>query len=207
MATRLPCLLLLALLVTPAINAKDKKKDSLPVLVLEARTVVVVIRPEVGEPVNQPGANAAARTNVEKALTEWGRLAPMMEEQPTDLVIAVRTGTGRIAGPTVKGGPIDTRPTVGQSTDTSIRVGAQQGHPPPLSDGGAPHDNSPHIGNEIGSAEDSFEVYLGNSRYPLDSAPVWRYVAKDCLRPPTMSAVEQFRKAITESERLQQKKH
>jgi hypothetical protein len=50
------------------------------------------------------------------------------------------------------------------------------------------------------------EVYLGNTQYPLDSPPVWRYSAKGCLRTPNVSAVEQFRKAIAESEQLQQKK-
>jgi len=89
MATRLSCCLFLTLLIAPALNAKDKKKPSLPDLVLSARTVVVVIRPDAGEPLDQPGANATARENVEKALMEWGRLAPMMDGQETDLVIAV----------------------------------------------------------------------------------------------------------------------
>jgi hypothetical protein len=107
----------------------------------------------------------------------------------------------------MKGGPIDTRPAVGQSTDSTIRVGAQQGHAPPLNDPSmGPRESGPRIGNEVGSSEDSFEVYLGNTQYPLDSSPVWRYVAKDCLRAPTISAVEEFRKAIVESEKPKQKK-
>ncbi len=208
MATRLSCCLFLTLLVVPTLNGKDKKKPSLPDLVLSARTVVVVIRPDAGEPLDQPGANATARENVEKALMEWGRLEPMMDGQETDLVIAVRAGNGRTVSPTVKGGPIDTRPTVGQSTDTSIRIGAQQGHPPPMADprSSAPQNNAPRIGNEVGPSQDSFEVYLGKIQYPLDSPSIWRYIAKDCLRAPTVSAVEQFRKAIAESEQLQQKK-
>jgi hypothetical protein len=35
---------------------------------------------------------------------------------------------------------------------------------------------------------------------------VWRYVAKDCLRARAVSAVEQFRKSIAESEKPQQNK-
>jgi hypothetical protein len=58
----------------------------------------------------------------------------------------------------------------------------------------------------VGPSQDSFEVYLGKTQYPLDSPPIWRYIAKDCLRAPTVSAVEQFRKAVAESEQLQQKK-
>jgi len=207
MPARLACFLLPILLVASAVNAKDKKKPSLPELVLRARTVLVVVRPDAGEPVDHPTANATARENVEKALMEWGRLEPVLDGQEADLVIAVRTGTGRIAGPTMKGGPIDTRPAVGQSTDSTIRVGAQQGHAPPLNDPSmGPRESGPRIGNEVGSSEDSFEVYLGNTQYPLDSSPVWRYVAKDCLRAPTISAVEEFRKAIVESEKPKQKK-
>ena len=208
MPARLSWFLLLTGLLASTLNAKDKKKTSLPELVLRARTVLVVIRPDAGEPMGQPNANATARENVEKALIEWGRLQPVVDGQEADLVIAVRTGTGRVAGPTVKGGPIDTRPAVLQPTDAGIRIGGQQGHAPPLTDPGmsGPRDGGPHIGTEVGSSEDSFEVYLGNVRYPLDSSPVWRYVAKDCLRAPAVSAVEQFRKSIAESEKPQQSK-
>jgi len=208
MPTRLFWFLLLTLLIAPTVHAKDKKKPPLPEFVLRARTVLVVIRPDAGEPLDRPTANAVARENVEKALMSWGRLQPVMEGQEVDLVIAVRAGTGRVTGPTVKGGPIDSRPTVVQPTDTGIRIGTQQGHPPPLNDPGmsGPRDSGPHISNEVGPSEDSFEVYLGTIQYPLDSSPVWRYMAKDCLRAPAVSAVERFRKAIAESEKLSQKK-
>jgi hypothetical protein len=63
--------------------------------------------------------------------------------------------------------------------------------------------NGPQIGNEIGPSEDTFEVYRGGMQNPLDSPPVWRYVAKDCLRAPGVTAVEQFRKAIAEAEKPQ----
>lgn len=208
MPTRLSWFLLLTLLLPFTLNAKDKKPASLPELVLRARTVLVIIRPDAGEPLNQPTANATARENVEKALMEWGRLQPVMDGQEADLVIAVRAGTGRIAGPTIKGGPIDSRPTVVQPTDTGIRIGAQRGHPPSATDSGMsnPRTNGPRIGNEVSSPEDSFEVYMGNIQYPLDASPLWRYVAKDCLQAPVVSAVEQFRKAVAESEKARQKK-
>jgi hypothetical protein len=208
MPARLSWFLLLSLLVAPSVNAKDKKKASLPQLVLRARTVLVVVSPDAGEPLEHPTANSTARENVEKALMSWGRLQPVMDGQEADLVIAVRAASSRIASPTMKGGPIDSRPTVTQPTDTGIRIGVEQGHPPPLNDPSmsGPPESGPHIGTEAGPSEDSFEVYLGNTQYPLDSSPVWRYVAKDCLRLPPVSAVEQFRKAIAESEKLQQKK-
>jgi len=47
------------------------------------------------------------------------------------------------------------------------------------------------------------EVYRGGAYDALDSPPVWRYIAKDCLRAPNMRAVDEFRKAVTDSEKPQ----
>ena len=197
----------LALCIAP-LPAKDKHKATLPDYVLQAHTVVVVIEPDAGEPLDDPGANATARDNVEKALMEWGRLHPMMEGQQADLVIAIRTGSGRVARPTIKGGPADQRPGVGQTTDSSVRIGGQIGQPPPLSQPmptSAP-ESGPRVSNEIGAADDSFAVYRGGVDYPLDAPAVWRYVAKNCLRAPTMTAVEEFRKALAEADKQRQSK-
>lgn len=201
MTARLSSLVLLtALLVVPA-NAKDKKKSTLPEEVLRATTALVVISPDAGEPVNEPMANATARDNVEKALMEWGRFRLVMAGEEADLVIAVRTGSGRMVQPSIKGGPIDQRPGTAQSTDGGIRIGGQQGQPPPLSDPGmGTPQNGPRMSNEIGASEDTFEVYRGHGQYPLDSPAVWRYIAKDCLREPGVTAVEEFRKAIAKAQ-------
>jgi hypothetical protein len=202
MSARDRFLVLLAGLVAIPALAKDKKKSTLPEDVLHARTVLVVIDPDAGEPLEQPYSNSTARSNVEKALSEWGRfeLLPDGARDP-DLVIAVRTGNGRTMQPTIKGGPIDQRPGTAQGTDSTIRIGGQQGQPPPLSDPSlSPPNRGPQISNEVGPADDMFAVYRGRVQYPLDSAPVWRYIAKDCLRAPNVSAVEQFRKAIAEAE-------
>jgi hypothetical protein len=43
--------------------------------------------------------------------------------------------------------------------------------------------------------------YRGGVEYPLDASPVFRYTAKDSLNAPQVTAVEQFRKAIEESEK------
>ena len=203
MTARLSSLVLLAALLAVPANAKDKKKSSLPDYVLRATTVLVVVSPEAGEPLDQPMTNASARENVEKALMQWGRLRLVMEGEESDLVIAVRTGNGKAVRPTVKGGPIDQRPGTAQSTDSSIRIGGHQGQPPPLSDPSVERQNGPHISNEVGASEDTFEVYRGGGRYPLDAPAVWRYTAKDCLREPGVTAVEEFRKAIAEAEKPQ----
>lgn len=188
-------------LIAPAI-AKEKK-PALPEYVLRARTVLVVIDPDAGEPLDQPNANATARDNVEKALLDWGRFSLVMDGQESDLIISVRTGNGRSVRPTIKGGPIDQRGGVAQSTDTSIRIGAQQGRPPLADPGSNPQDRGPHISNDVGPAEDMFAVYRGGVSDPLNSSPVWRYLAKDCLREPNVAAVEEFRKAIAQAEKPQ----
>jgi hypothetical protein len=207
MTVRLSSLLLLVvLLLSPAV-AKEKNKPLLAAYVLHARTVLVVIDPDAGEPLDQPNANVTARANVEKKLMDWRRFDLVMDGAEPDLVIVVRTGSGKAMHPTIKGGPIDQRPGVAQGGDTSIRIGGQQGPTPPLHDPSvSPPDRGPHLGNEVGPSEDSFEVYRGGVENPLDSTPIWRYIAKDCLRAPNVSAVEEFRKAVAEAEKPQPKK-
>jgi len=205
MTAPLPSLLLLAVLLAPAVQAKNNNKQAIPDYVLKAQTVRVVIDPDAGEPLDQPNANAIARENVEKALMDWGRLRPVMDSMGADLIIVVRTGSGAAMRPTVKGGPVDQRGGVAQGTDTSVRIGGGWGQNPsaPPRD---PMDRSPHIDNQTGPSEDSFIVYRGDAVDPTNTPGVWRYVAKDCLRAPKIAAVEEFRKALAEAEKPQQSK-
>ena len=49
-----------------------------------------------------------------------------------------------------------------------------------------------------------FEVYRGGVADPLDSPAVWRYIAKDCLRAPEVTAVSKnSAKPIAEAEKPQ----
>ncbi|MGB8062018.1 MAG: hypothetical protein WCF26_09000 [Candidatus Sulfotelmatobacter sp.] len=207
MKVRLSFLLPLLVLVSAQALAKDKNKSTLPEYVLRAQTVLVVIDPDAGEPLDQPKANATARENVEKALMEWGRFKLALDGQESDLIMVVRTGNGRAMQPTIRGGPIDQRPGIGQSTDSSVRIGGQHGQPPPLTDPSTdPQNQGPHMSNEIGPSEDSFAVYRGGVANPLDSSAAWRYNAKDCLQAPKVAAVEEFRKALAKAEKPQQSK-
>jgi len=203
MTRRLCSLLVPLLLLVSAVSGKDKHKPALPEYVLRAQTVRVVIDPNAGEPLDQPQTNAIARDNVEKALMDWGRFRLVLDGQESDLVIVIRTGDGRMTRPTMKGGPIDQRPGYGQSSDGNIRIGGQQGQPPPLGDPGSyPQNRRPSMGTETGPSEDSFEVHQGGLDNPLDSPPVWRLIRKDCLRPtPQVPAVEEFRKAVADAEK------
>jgi hypothetical protein len=204
MIRRVYCLLLLsALLAAPAVS-KNKNKSAIPEDILRAQTVRVVIDPDAGEPLDQPNANAVARENVEKALREWGRFQVLlMDGAESDLIISVRTGNGRSMRPTIRGGPLDQRPGTAQTTDSTIAIGGQRGHPPMNDPNMGPINNGPHMGNEVGAPDDTFAVYRGGISDPLNSSPVWRYMAKDCLRAPKVNAVEEFRKAIVAAEKPQ----
>jgi len=198
--------LLVVLVTAPLTHAKNKKKQALPDYVLKAQTVVVVVHPDAGEPLTNPTANRRAQDDVERALMKWGRFKLVMDAQTADLVVAVRKG--HAAGPTVSDSPTDDRPVIYQPSGGDVRVGGQHGPPPDLSHPRPvePPDRGPRIGNEIGSSDDTFEVYRGGVEYPLDAAPVWHYMAKGALNEPQVAAVEQFRKAIDESEKHPQQK-
>jgi len=185
-------------------SAKDKKKQALPNSVLDAQTVLVVIYPDAGEPLTDMGANKTARENVERALTKWGRFRLAMEPQTADLVIAVRKGNAN--GPTIVNSPTDDRPVILQPGAPDTRVGGQAGRPPDLSNP-FPGDmnRGPRVSNEIGSSDDAFGVYMGGVEYPLDGAPIWRYSGRNALSGQ-VAAVEQFHKAIEESEKARQER-
>jgi hypothetical protein len=122
-----------------------------------------------------------------------------------DLVIGVRNGTGTVASPTV-GGPLpDTRPATIETTDNAIRIGAQKGQPPGQTqsgDAGAAGTNGrTTTGVQGGGAEDVIEVFIGGDGYSADSAPIWVCRKVDGLNAPTMGAVEQFKKAVEETEK------
>lgn len=198
-----------ASLLATAIQAKKKEKATLPAAILNAKTVVVVILPGAGEPIANPSANRKTQEDVEKALLKWGRFQLALDVNSADLVIAVKHGNDSAVMPTVSGGPVDTRPVTVEQTPDTIRIGATQGRPTSdVSQMGNPSgpDGRPAMGAESGTEQDVFHVYLGGVKYPMDGAPVWTYLAKDGLKPPRVTAVEEFHKAIDEAEKAAQKK-
>jgi hypothetical protein len=187
------------LLLIPSATAKNKKPP-LPAEVLKAQTVLVVIKPDAGEPLTDVTANRTALEAVEKSLMKWGRFRLALDGETADLVFAVRTGNGRVLNPTITNGPMDNRPVIVEPNGNDTRIGAQQGRPPDMSQPtGAP--DSPRLGTEIGSSEDTLEVYRGSIDHPLDNPAIWQYTARDALRSPGVPAVEQFRKALDETEK------
>lgn len=194
------------LLLVPQVEAKNKKKQLLPDDVLQARRVLVVIHPDAGEALTNPMANRTAQDEVERAIMKWGRFDLALDAQTADLVIAVRKGNK--SGPVISHSPVDDRPVIFQTGGGGARVGEQQGRPPDLTNPvpGGLGNSGPQLGTQIGSSEDTFEVYRGGVEDPLDTSPVWRYIAKDSLNAPQVGAVEKFRKAIEESEKQYQQK-
>jgi hypothetical protein len=195
------------LLLFPQAGAKNKKKQVLPDFVLKAQTVAVVIRPDAGEPVTNPLANRTARDNVKNAMTKWGRFRLVTDAQTADLIVAVRKG--HASGPAIGNSPADDQPIIYQPSGGDVLGAGQHGRSPDLTNPGLgrnPADRGPHITDEMGPSEDSFEVYMGGGDFPLDAPPIWRYMARGALNTPQVTAVEQFKNAINQSEQHRQQK-
>jgi len=182
-----------------------KKKSALPQAVLNAQTVFVMIDPDEAVPVNDPSGNRTAREDVEKALMEWGRLKPTMTMSQADLVIVVRKGDKQAMNPTVGGQPPNDRPVIVEGTDNTMRIGGQQGRSPDAAQNGGPTSPKAGMGGEIGPTEDLFTVYLGRTEDALKRGPLWRYAGKDALKSPDMRAVAEFKKAVDDAVKQQQK--
>lgn len=188
--------------------AKKKEKQTLPDIVLRAQTVFVIIQPGANEPATDVTANQKTVKGVEEALMRWGRFRLAQNSEVADIVITVMKGT-QGASPMVSGGPVDSRPVILDTTENSIRIGGQQGRPPDATQTADTNagDGRAHTGMQVGSVDDIFRVYLaGGIKYPLDAAAVWNYSGKDVLKAPSVPAVEQFRKAIEESEKAAARK-
>jgi len=196
--------------------AKDKPKSTLPAYVLQAQTVSVIIDPTAGRSLEDPRANEVAQRDVETALMNWGRFQPILDGRNADLIIVIRRGSGKVADGTVHDPRQDRRPVTVDPTDAGIGVGVQRGQPPPFA-GDLPDasqgssipgpnrpmaEERPHPQAEIGTStsEDSFLVYRGRTENPLDGPPVWRYEAKNALKPHAVPAVDAFRKAVDQAE-------
>jgi len=200
MPNRTYALVTLSLLLTTFGFAKDKTKSTLPSYVLHARTIKVIVDPRAGVSIDDPQANQVARRDVETALMNWGRFQPVLAMQSADLIIVVHRGHGRVVDQTISDSRQNNRPGMIATSDNAVTIGAQHG-PQNQSDDGAPA----HPQTEIGGSNDSFTVYQAGVENPLDGSPAWRYTAKDCLRPHTVPAVEEFKKALTQAEKAASK--
>jgi hypothetical protein len=182
--------------------AKDKK-NILPEYVLRARTVSVLVDPYAGVSIDDPRANQVAQKDVETALLNWGRFDPTLSTQNVDLIIVVRRGNKRMVDSTISDSRQNDRAGVMNPTDNGISLGGQRGQQPntPGAMSRDPGPAAPQTQMEVGQVEDSFTVYQAGVDDPLNRPPVWRYVAKDGLRPHDVPAVAEFRKALAAAEK------
>ncbi len=92
MSFRVPVLFLLLLSVSIsfcAAQAKNKKKQLLPDVVLNAQRILVVIRPDAAEPLTNPRANRSAQDEVERAIAKWHRFDLVMDSSTADRIVAI----------------------------------------------------------------------------------------------------------------------
>ena len=209
MPNRASVLVAMTLLMAPLGFAKDKKPP-LPLSVVHAKTVAVLIDPEAGVSIDDPRANQIAQKDVEVALLNWGRYETLLDTQTADLIIVVRKGHGHPVDETISDSRQNSRPGVINPTDNGVALGAQRGRTPgSVLDPSNPASNNPdsaHPQAEIGDSDDSFLIYQGGVPNPLGNPPIWRYVAKDGLHSHNVPAVDQFRKAVVDTEKLEAKK-
>jgi hypothetical protein len=218
MLRHVSALVTVSLLLGGTALAKGKEKI-LPPYILQARTVAVIVDPGAGIDPEDPRANQVAQKDVETALLNWGRFQPIMSPAEADLIIVVRRGHRRLTDATISDPRQNDRVGVINPTDNGIGVGAQRGPQPGLggndgvrypqgqypggqsTPGQSPQSASPQPQLEVGAVDDSFTVFEGKVAKPLNGAPGWRYMAQDGLRPHSVPAVEEFRKAVAAGEK------
>src|SRR5215831_1305233 len=115
---------ILLLLISP-VFAKDKKPP-LPAPVLNAQTIAVMINPGSEIPLANPGENRNARSDVEQALSKWGRYRLVYDANVADLIDVVRKG--RAVSQTIGVPDVLNRPVVLQPGDTSTGIGVSTGN-------------------------------------------------------------------------------
>jgi hypothetical protein len=206
MQKRLYALLTVGLLMAVPVLAKSKDKV-LPPYILQAHTVAVIVDPAAGVDPEDPQANRIAQHDVETALMNWGRFQRVMGPEGADLIIVIRKGHGRLVDATISDPTQNNRPGAINTTDNGMSVGAQNpNRQPNMGDpNGAGQQTQPRPSTqpqmEIGGTDDSFVVFDGTVAKPLNGAPGWRYTAPDGLRPHSVPAVEQFKKAVAAADK------
>jgi hypothetical protein len=188
--------------------ALAKNKKELPDYILHAKTVAVIISPQAGTSVEDTQANLAARRDVEAALQSWGRFEPVMNGHVPDLVIVVRKGNGQALDSTTNGlsdPRQDDRTHVVNPMNPGAGIGAQNGRQPDGWGAGTHDAGTQTLGHPDTAAgtNDVFLVYKGDPERPHDATGEvgWSYVERDGLRPPSVTAVKEFRRALAAAEK------
>ena len=179
-------------------------KPIVPEFVRIAHTVAVLVDPDAGVSLEDPQANQVAQRDVETALANWGRYLTVIGSEDADILIVIRRGNKHLVEQSVSDPRQNSRAGVINPSQDGIGIGAQHGSQPPLSGSsrpGSPSTADTHPVTQIGSTDDSFAIFDGKNSHPLDGAPAWRLLARDALKPHTVPAVDEFRKAVAEADK------
>jgi hypothetical protein len=200
--SRAALVLLTILASTITASAKDKKAP-LPYTVLRAHTIAVIIDPDAGRRMSDPFGNETAQRSVETALRNWGRYEITTSIVNADLIVVVRIG-GRTVEPTMSDPRQNGRAGEVEPIDSGIGMGAQHGsiNNPNQPPSNYPPSTTPDRAEITSSPDDSLVVYTGGYDKPLDSPAIYRYSAKDALKAPAVTAVDAFRRAVAETEKI-----
>jgi hypothetical protein len=199
----LTLLALFAFSLLPLTAKEKQKKSPLPPSVLEAKTISIIIEPDAGHSLENPMANQTAQKDVEAAILKWGRFQPMLSTQNADLIIVIRKGTGHIADASISDPQNSGRPGSMTPSNDGVPVSDQRSNQPSLDNRPPPtNPGTPTTHGDITNTEDSFLVYDGHAQTPLNLPPIWRYNGVDGLRSHSVPAVDGFRKAVTETEKI-----
>jgi hypothetical protein len=135
----------------------------------------------------------------------WGGFQPVIYSKGADLMIVIRKGHKQVADTTISDPRQNNRAGVIDPTASGVLVGVQHGPGAGVPD--ARNHEPPHTQTEVGSTEDSFFVYNGDTENPLDSSAGWSYFAKDGLRPHSVPAVDEFKKAVVAGDKALAARH
>lgn len=155
----------LLVILSSFVSAKDK---AIPAVIVNARYVLVTTYS--GD--DQTNArmmpdDRKAASDVQTALSKWGRYVVVYQPQDADIIIRIRKG--RVAEALVGG---------------KVHIGTDQ-----------PTSAGPTGTGDINTTnEDMLEVY--DSHLGTDTSPLWRAFRTGGLNPPEMTLVQQLRKDV-----------
>jgi hypothetical protein len=185
--------LLLLIIFSVALNSfgQKKKKDAkreLPDHVLAAQFIYVTGWHGDDHDWRTPPEERSAIVRVQKAIQTWGRYRLVYYPDQADLMMVVKPGHfGAVQGGVHVGlgGPEYPTPRVGGGAG-----GTADANPTGMG-----------VGGEGGSPDDYLMIALRPSYQPVESSYIWKASAKNGLEGEKIRLLEDFKRAVDESEK------
>jgi hypothetical protein len=183
-------LLIVVALVLPGLAQKKKKegKRELPDQVLAAQFIYVTGWHGDDHDWRTPSEERSAIVRVQRAVQTWGRYRLVYYPDQADIMMVVKPGHLGV----VQGG-------------VHVGLGGPE-YPTPRVGGGAggtadANPNGLGIGAEGGSPDDYLMISLQPSYQPVEASYIWKTNAKGGLDPGKIKLLEDFKRAVEESEK------